>query len=200
MFKLVGPLAISSTLIQKCRCVGGFVFKIVVPVPIAVVGIHGIVADKRFREITGDIVAECNPLKLASDRSQFGLEFTEIIDTRHVFATTAAALGTGPGVVPLDGAVDLPVREDEIDIDPGGLVLLQERLDALPDDRDAMLERKRAAHRAAKRGLGKRPAVGINVLRLFSAIKKGVKASRGMDGNHPAQALLHIADSQPFFQ
>jgi hypothetical protein len=63
-----------------------------------------------------------------------------------------------------------------------------------------MLERKRAAHRAAKRGLAERPAGGIDVLRLFSAIKKGVKASRGMDGNHPAQALLQLADPQPFFQ
>ena len=63
-----------------------------------------------------------------------------------------------------------------------------------------MLKRKRAAHCAAKRGLAERPAGGIDVLRLFSAIKKGVKASRGMNRNHFTQALLHLANSQSFFQ
>ena len=163
-------------------------------------GIHGIVADKRFREITGDIVAKRFALQIASDCPQLGLEFAEIINVRHVFAATTASLRTCPCIIPFDGAVDLPIGEDEIDIDPGGLVLLQERLDALPDHRDPMLDRKGTAHRAAKRGLGKRLAVGINVLGCVGTVKEGVKASRGMDGNHPVQALLHLADSQPFFQ
>ncbi len=198
--ELMGPLAIFRALIHNHRYARGFALKIVVPVAMPIVGVDGIIADERLGKKMGDVVAERLALKTTANLPQCGLERPEVIHVRQMLPAAAAALGAFPGAVPLDRPVDLPVCKDEIDVHSGRLVCFQEGLHPLADHRDAMLERERAAHRAAERRLCKRPAVVIHVLRPGCPVKERVQAARGMHRNHPAHLLLHSANAQAFLQ
>ena len=172
--------------------------EVVVPVAPAVVRIHRVVAHERLGEVREDHARVALARHLAAHRVICLLARREVVEPGDVLAAGHTALRRVPAALPLDGAVDLPVGEDEPHVDALGLVGAAEEVHLLPHRGVAALELERAAELVAlgRRGVEEAIPLGVDVRGLGAAVAHVVGAGVGIDVHAQAEPLLCRAHAE----